>query len=266
MSCNHSILNFQFSIFLCALLFTLKIDAQRIVSLVPSVTYTLKQIGADDKVVGRTSYCPAREGSLVIGDVLNINIESIVALKPDVVFCMYFTKPQTIAQLKRLGIRVVTLNTPHNFDEICQQTLAMAQEARCTDAANKIIERERFIVDSITTKTRRSIGKMLFQVGSRPLFAVTKDYYLNEVITRVGCTNICADVAGGCSKEFVVRMKPDFIILTTMGGLATEEEMEWHKLIKNAHCLIVDENEAGCPTPTFYRKTLEKIANFVINK
>ncbi len=262
---RFTVSNSHLSIFLYALLFTLNVDAQRIVSLVPSVTYTLKQIGADDKVVGRTSYCPQREGSIVIGDVLNINLEAITALKPDVVFCMYFTKPQTVEHLKRLGIRVVTLNTPHNFDEICSQTLSMAKEAKCVETATKIIEREHFMVDSITKNINKKLRKMLFQVGTRPLFAVTKDYYLDEIITRVGCSNICADVSGGCSREFVVRMKPDFIVLTTMGGLAADEEKEWRKLLK-AHCLVVDENEAGCPTPTFYRQTLEKIANFVNSK
>ena len=239
--------------------------AQRIVSLSPSVTYTLKQIGADNKVVGRTNYCPQNDKSTIIGDVLSINIETIIALKPDVVFCMQFTKPQTVAQLKNLGIRVVTLDTPHNFEEICRQTLDIACEAKCLDEATKLVERERIAVDSICAKAKKNAGKMLFQVGTRPLFAVTKDYYLNEIIERVGCTNICTEISGGCSREFVVRENPNFIIITTMGGLAADEVKEWNKLLK-ARCLIVNEDEAGCPTPTFYRQTLEKIATFVANK
>ena len=67
----------------------------RIVSLAPSVTHTLQQMGLDASVVGRTSYCPAPlpgNSSRIIGNVLEVNIEEILLLRPDIVFCMAFTK------------------------------------------------------------------------------------------------------------------------------------------------------------------------------
>ena len=78
-----------------ALTATLSTAAQRIVSLVPSATYALEQIGAGYKVVGRTSYCPKSNASAIVGDAISTNIESIVALNPNTVIASNFTKQST---------------------------------------------------------------------------------------------------------------------------------------------------------------------------
>ena len=56
-------------------------SAIRIVSLSPSITYNLQQMGADSCIVGRTSFCPLpQEGnsSEIVGNVLEVNLEKIL--------------------------------------------------------------------------------------------------------------------------------------------------------------------------------------------
>ena len=62
---------------------------ERIVSLVPSDTYTLVRLGVGARLVGRTKYCvePASEvaGILEVGGTKDPDIEKVIALAPDVV-------------------------------------------------------------------------------------------------------------------------------------------------------------------------------------
>ncbi|MBP5366300.1 MAG: ABC transporter substrate-binding protein [Bacteroidales bacterium] len=238
------------------------IYSQRIVSLAPSITHTLKQLGAGDKIVGQTSYCPAtNDQSAIVGDVLTINIEKIAALKPDIVFTMSFTQQQTIEKMRSLGIKVIDYPTPRNFDEICRQTVQIARHIKRMHYAVQLINKERNTIDSITQSMPAAGKKVMIQIGTRPLFAATPDTYIGEFIKRCRCTNIIAVGNAMASKEYVISAKPDVLIISTMGGAFTEDEELW-KSTTEAKVRIIDEN-ACCPTPTFYREALQQIANFI---
>ena len=119
---------------LLALLLTLSLlgfsqKVKRVVSLTPSITENIYLIGAQDKLVGCTSYClPAlADGVEKIGSAVDVNVEKIFALQPDLVLTMKLTKPQDIAAMRKLGIKVEVIETPKNFDEICDQTLYISK-------------------------------------------------------------------------------------------------------------------------------------------
>src|SRR5262245_61122288 len=62
---------------------------RRIVSLVPSDTYSLVRLGAKARLVGRTRYCIAPEGEVedipVVGGTKDADVDRIIALDPDLV-------------------------------------------------------------------------------------------------------------------------------------------------------------------------------------
>ncbi len=63
-------------------------EPRRIVSLVPSDSYTLARLGVADRLVGRTSYCiapPEIAGVETVGGTKNADTERIIALAPDLV-------------------------------------------------------------------------------------------------------------------------------------------------------------------------------------
>jgi iron complex transport system substrate-binding protein len=82
----------------------------RIVSLVPSVTELVFALGAEDRLVGVTDYCdfpPAARRKPRVGGMLAPSLETIVALRPDVVVATDSGNRQEISdQLRRLGIPV----------------------------------------------------------------------------------------------------------------------------------------------------------------
>lgn len=89
-------------------------SAHRIVSLLPTFTEILFDIGAGDRVVGRTTWCdypPAALAVPSVGDGMPPNIESVAAQKPDLVVLYNSGQNVTAAgQLERIGIRTVLLD------------------------------------------------------------------------------------------------------------------------------------------------------------
>ncbi|GAB1451727.1 hypothetical protein MASR2M47_17830 [Draconibacterium sp.] len=80
----------------------------------PSITENIYLLGAQDKLVGCTSYCTlaVNDGKEIVGSTIDINMEKVMMLKPDLVLAMTLTKPQDIETMKRLGIKVVLIPTP----------------------------------------------------------------------------------------------------------------------------------------------------------
>jgi iron complex transport system substrate-binding protein len=86
-------------------------EPQRIVSLVPSITESLFELGLGPRVVGITDYCvhpaAALEGLPHLGGPKNPQIEALIALKPDLVIAnQEENTPQTVEALQAAGVRV----------------------------------------------------------------------------------------------------------------------------------------------------------------
>ena len=82
------------SVFLILCIATLSAqNHKRIISLAPSLTQSLYYLGAQDKLVGRTSYCVAAENDNVpiVASAIKLNTEKAIAMKPDLVLVLGLT-------------------------------------------------------------------------------------------------------------------------------------------------------------------------------
>lgn len=250
---------------LIALLLTcLTAQAQRVVSLLPSATYSASQMGADANVIGRTTYCPKpADGtkSTTVGDAMTVSVEAIVALRPDVVIASPFTAAAVVDKLKSLNLKVVTLATPKDFNGVCDQFIEVGRLTGHEADAQKIVEQERTAVFAIVAKAQTLKGKKFyFQIGANPTWGATPDYYISDMATLFGGTNVLDVGEGACSREAVLLRQPEVIVVSSLGGLADGEVKLWQRLTK-AKVVTVDENTLCCPTPVFFRMALECIAN-----
>lgn len=249
----------------------------RVVSLAPSITTTLQQLDADPIIMGRTSYCPAAlngKPSVTVGNVLETNIEKIIALRPDLVFCMAFTKAETLEKLRKAGIKVKEYQTPKSFEEICEQTLEIGSLCGFESKARLMVDAERKAVATLREEFRNhppytAPPSVFFQIGDNPLFPVIEGTYMNQYLSFLGLTNIVTDYkGGGISHEYVVAKQPDIIFLSLMSGLDDAAAAYWKKFenipaVREGRIVLVDDSMACCPTPVFFRKTLEFIAAYL---
>lgn len=85
----------------------------RIVSLSPSVTDTLVELGAGDELVGVSSFClPYAPGKRIAGDYLKPRLDVIQELRPDLVFTSGEAQLPAARLLTAHGYRVVHIDIP----------------------------------------------------------------------------------------------------------------------------------------------------------
>ena len=157
----------RFVVFITLLFVSLQLFSQevnRVVSLAPSITDNIYLVGGENKLVGCTSYCiPAiNDGKEQVGSAINVNVEKIFSLRPDLVLTTGLTKPQDISALKKLGIRVEVMETPKSFDQICEQTLQIAWFVGSGKNAVEIVEDAKQKVAEIKEKSKGLKPKKFF--------------------------------------------------------------------------------------------------------
>ncbi|TNF42799.1 MAG: hypothetical protein EP310_05505 [Bacteroidetes bacterium] len=246
-------------------------QVKRIVSLAPSITENLYLIGAGGKLAGCTSYCTmaVQDGVQQIGSTIDVNIEKILSLKPDLVLTMLMTKPQDVEAMRKLGIRVEILPTPKNFEEICEQTLQIARLTGNEKTAEQVVSSAREQVESLKIKMKnKPRQKVFFQLGANPVFTVLPNTFMNDFILFSNSENIANGMKTGIiTRESVLSKNPDVIFIATMGGFGEEEKKVWEsykglKAAESKKVFLIDSETSCSPTPDNFAKAF---ADIVIN-
>lgn len=241
---------------------------KRIVSLAPSITENLYLIGAGDKLVGCTSYCTmaVNKGVQEIGSTIDVNIEKILSLKPDLVLTMLMTKPQDVEALRKLGIRVEILPSPRSFNEICEQTLQIALLTGNEKTAEQVVSSARQQVESLKNQIKdKPRRKVFFQLGANPVFTVLPNTFMNDFILFSNCDNIANGMKTGIiTRESVLSKNPDVIFIATMGGFGEQEKKVWEnynglKAAETKKVFLIDSETSCSPTPDNFAKAFADV-------
>lgn len=250
-------------------------DGIRIVSLVPSVTKELMSLNMAENIVGATSYCEisSTNKKLIVGNAIDVNIEKILLLKPDIVFISSLIKQTDVNTLKSNGIRVHMLNKMHTYSEICNHLIEIGNVVGKTDLAKAIVKDSKNKVDSLINSIPKQLDSLtiFFQIGAKPIFSVIPNTFMNDYITFAGCKNIMSDLTRGTvTRESVLQRNPDIIFITTMGIVGNNEKAIWEgynelKAVKNNNIFIIESSVASSPTVLSFTKTMEQVINCIYN-
>ena len=197
---------------------TLGAPPQRIVSLLPSLTETVCELGQCQRLVGvdRYSNWPASIGKLPrLGGGLDPNIEAVVALKPDLV--LLATSTRATQRLEALGIKVVALE-PRSLADVRRVLAQVAQVLGLPDTDGqrvwlRIETALGTISQSIPPRSRGA--SVYFEVSSGP-YAASEGSFIGEMLARLGSRSVVPASMGPFPKlnpEFVVRADPDVIMI-----------------------------------------------------
>lgn len=252
-------------------------DAQtfnRIVSFSPAATFNLGELGCTKKIVGCTNYCKLAKNrkDLVVGSAMGMNIEKLIASKPDLVIYTGLFKPSQIDRIKKMGIHVELFESPKNYKETCEQFIRLSKLVGKQQFAKKYIDSCNHIMNNIVSKIpKNKTPKIFIELGAKPLFTVIPNTFMHDYIVTMGGENIAADQTGGTiTRERVLIKNPDIIILVTMGTISNEEKKVWESYknlsaTKNKQIHIVDASLACQPTPYNFLNTIIEL-NKLINK
>jgi iron complex transport system substrate-binding protein len=191
----------------------------RLVSLAPNITETLFALGAGDEVVGVTNYCnypPAALTKPKVGDFVNPSIETIVALKPDLVLMEYWRSSKTARRLAQLGIPFTETVSPMSLQEVYQLIDQVGKSVRREAEAERLIAKMKRRIEAVRARTSRfPYHPSVYVEIDPPSWTVGKGSYTSEAIALAGGRNLFDDLdrpASLVSKEEVVKRDPDVIL------------------------------------------------------
>ncbi|NUP07937.1 MAG: ABC transporter substrate-binding protein [Polyangiaceae bacterium] len=169
----------------------------RIVSLVPSDTYTLLRLGAASRVVGRTEYCvePADrvQGIATVGGTKNPDIERILELRPDLVVMNREENTRRDWE-KFVGHGIAVLTTcPIRMAEGAAQVGRLARLVGDLDAAAKELVREAYRMTTSFEKAPSETIRAFVPIWMDPLMTINDGTFISDVLRCAGATNVFAD-------------------------------------------------------------------------
>jgi iron complex transport system substrate-binding protein len=194
--------------------------AQRVVTLLPSLTETVCELGACARLVATDRYSdwPAEVRSLPkVGGLDDAQVEEIVRLRPDVVLLSH--SQRITGRLQELGLQAVALDT-QTFAHIAHsvaligQVLGLPEQAA---ALNEEIDRRVRTVTETARAHRHGPGPSVYVEVDRAPYAAGADSFIGEMLARLGARNIVTADLGPfpmLNPEYVVRHDPDVIIVT----------------------------------------------------
>jgi len=244
------------------------VKVTRVVSTAPSVTESIFAVGAGDRLVGVTTFCnyPDEAKSIAkIGDTMTPNMESIVALKPDIVFVSTASQIESFSKtLEQNGIAVYVTN-PQELEGVFENLKSLGQLFGTQDVADSL-------VDELSARTQmcyipvKAPPRVFVQVSKEPLFTIGRESFVTQLVKTAGGVSATGDIATAypkLSKETALVLNPEVIILSD--SLDNQEPNEVFKnspAVKNGRVYKINADLISRPGPRLV-DALEQIAKYL---
>ncbi|MGF7184692.1 iron complex transport system substrate-binding protein [Desulfitispora alkaliphila] len=241
-------------------------ETMRIVSVVPSVTEILFDLGLEDQIVGVTTNCDYPEAAAdyeKVGD-WNINVEKLVSLEPDLVIGMESTNGMLLNELSQFGIETLAFEA-QSFDEIYEAFMLIGQatnsEKRAQELVNEMQERVDSVVDVVSAIPAEDRVTVFMEVGWEPLYTVGKTSLQHEIIELAGGVNIIEVEKSWVqyNQEQLIEDNPQVIILGTHPHYSAEDvkaRIGWQELLAVKEDRIIDDIDTNTLVRPTYRAVL----------
>jgi cobalamin transport system substrate-binding protein len=192
----------------------------RIVSLVPSVTETIFALGGEARLVGVSDFCdwpPAARRKPRVGGMVNPSLETIVALKPDlVVGTDEGNREDTFIQLRRLGVPVYVVHA-HDMAQMFELVDRVGDLVGRRDGVPSLVEGIRRRIDAVRAAVKPfTPPRVLYVIWPDPLIVPGRESHLTEMIELAGGRSVTGQEAGGYARfsiEAAVARAPEVIVL-----------------------------------------------------
>jgi iron complex transport system substrate-binding protein len=245
-----------------------------IISLSPSITKSLYELGIEQFVKGITIYCSkGTTKKEIIGTLLEPDIEKIALLNPDLIISTKEGNSKAaVEKFKRLGFEVYVMETAGNFNEICVNYCNLAKKLDRKEEAEKIISAAKHSVGEIYAKINDlNRLKVFWEIGARPLYTAGKQSFVNDYNYYTKTVNLYRDTDIrylAVNIEDIIRRNPDIIVLVNAGDISSEEIRNWNKYkmikaVRNSKIFMIYEGDIFTPTPLTFAKGAAILAKII---
>ena len=233
----------------------------RIISLSPHITELLFAAGAGDRIVGvddMSDYPPAVAGIARVGEASALDVEGLLKLKPTlIVLWDSGTPPRRKEELRRLNLQLY-VTEQHHLDDIATTLLDFGRLAGTETVAAAAAGRYRSELAQLRAQyAGRPRLRAFFQVWDRPLYTLSGEHVVTEVLSLCGADNVFADLstlAPAIDREAVLARDPDVILIGATGAEGARQTAEWARFgnlraVRNQHIFTVDPSLIGRMSP-----------------
>jgi iron complex transport system substrate-binding protein len=232
---------------------TLARTPQRIVSIAPGATEMLFAAGAGERVIATVEFSdePAEAKSVPrIGDAEAIDMERLVALRPDVV--VVWEGGSNVAQVNRLERLQVPLYR-HKVEKLADIPASLR---RLGDLAGTraVADKAALDVESRLARLQKLYGKssnptVLLEVWNRPIYTVGGSHMMTDSLRLCGARNVFADLkeqGPSVDMEAVIGRDPAIIVAVAPPGVGAEWLAEWKRFgtmraVKNGRLIVLED-------------------------
>lgn len=237
----------------------------RLVSLAPSITEVVFSLGRQGLLKGATQYSddpPAARLIPRVGSYVRLDVEKIVALKPDLCLAIKDGNPfHTVTKIESLGIPVYVVD-PKSLAGIMEMIIGLGDVLGAEERAAGITSGMQARIDQVRDKLAGKVERprVFFQIDAEPIVSAGRNTFIDELITTAGGLNLAAGAGVGAYPKFswedVLVLQPEVAIIASMAGGFSVDSLKtgwqrWPQLpaVKNRRVHVVAAGLVDRPTP-----------------
>ena len=221
---------------------------KRIVSLVPSQTELLYDLGLEDRIVGLTKFCVhpyhLKQTKTVVGGTKNIHIDKIIALQPDIILC---NKEENTAEIVAAceNVTVVHVSDIYTIDDAKELIKQYGDLFSVRTSAAAICQKIEFkLQDFLSFVKGKEIKKVAYFIWRDPWMAAGNNTFIDHLLSLNNFKNIYKDKERYPEVELKkIRLEgdPDFVFLSSEPYPFKEEHaFELGRFTHHATTVFVD--------------------------
>ncbi|MGL4709222.1 MAG: cobalamin-binding protein [Aeromonas veronii] len=229
----------------------------RVVSVVPHLTELLYEIDAGDKLVAiddASDYPPEVKTKPKVANYRSINVEAVLAQKPDLILGWRSAQSRMLAPLEQLGIPVF-YSEPTDFASLAVEMRALGKLLGVEKSANEAADRYLARLHSLQQRYGQPTGvKVFYQLWYPPLTSVSGNAWPAQAIELCGGVNVMRNARTPYPQvniEQVIRANPALILAGSQDPDALRHWLKWPNLdaVQHQRLDLINSDELHRFTP-----------------
>ncbi|MFH4935449.1 ABC transporter substrate-binding protein [Staphylococcus cohnii] len=204
---------------------------KRIISLMPSNTEILYELGLGDDVIGVSTVddYPKEVKDKKQFDAMKLNKESLMKAKPDLILAhesQKATNDKVLKGLKDNGVKVVYVKDAQSIDEMYESFMQIGKVTHKEKASKKLVKETKQNIERVKNSVPNDAKgqKVFMEISSEPeIYTAGKQTFFDDMLTQLKAKNSFSNLNGWqkVSKEDIIKQNPDLMI-STMGVSSSE--------------------------------------------